>query len=203
MRTSSIFIGVCVYLVPLVAQADLVLDFSADGSATSFTVPVGGTVEVPIFLRQLSAMSPDITIDPLVAFGFRGNLSGGTSFFSDATVSGPFSDAGSTAVFPTQTAELVGLDLSITPIALGSAIQLGTFEITGGAAGDTVTLILSDLSGFDEFATDSADGFDNDIFATIASTTISAVPEPSASLLGLLAAIGGCIQLRVGRRKKS
>lgn len=195
-------------LMPRKSQADLILDFSPDGSATSFSVLAGGTVEVPVYLRQLSVSppTPDITTDGLIDFGLSVTLSGGSIAFTAATTDSAFDFGNLSTVNSPTSASLVGSVQFTTPGITGSAIKLGSLTIVGNTAGSTSTLTLFDTNpgmSVQDFLTENLSGnFDSDVFAPAATTTLSVVPEPSGLLAGLLG-IAFCAVCRTTSQRRA
>jgi len=188
------------------ASADLILDFSTDGTVDRFSVVEGQKIEIPVYLRQLSVntMSPDITIDPLESFGLTGTLTGGTASFTAAIAAAPFNELDDSIVTSTTMADLVG-SVFLDAGQNGAAIKLGAFTVMGKTAGDVSTLTLSDtFPSFGDFVTANAlEDFDADVFGPTPFTTITttAVPEPGSSLLIFFVTLVGL--LRRSRRTAS
>jgi hypothetical protein len=197
----KLFILAAILSCPVIANGDLILDFSADGSVSQFTVDAGQTIEVPIYLRQLSVMSVDLTTDALTDFGLNGALMGGDSTITGVRANGVFEVDFSEVLNDGSNAELAASTFGSGQT--GEAILLGSFTIMGISEGTTM-LNLTDSNPAptaQDFLTASfANNFDADVFAPSAAVAIrvSAVPEPS-SLLML-----GCLGLTfVQRRRKA
>jgi hypothetical protein len=84
MRRFLLCIAVLAGICPAAARADLTLSFTPDGSAFNGTVGVGQTINVPIYLLQMSHVGqPDTTI-----LTDQGLLSGGTQVDFTHSISG-------------------------------------------------------------------------------------------------------------------
>ncbi len=169
------------------AHADLILDFSPDGSVTSFAVNPGGTVEVPIFLRQVGAgpFAPDITSDGLLGFGFQVDLTStpGSATATGFSISSPFIDLAGISTLGASSLQLFGDNFAGVT---GSAVELARITILGNVAGNTTNITLSDPNPaplVQDFGTLGSSDLDSQIFSTPATISVTTVPEPGSTLL--------------------
>lgn len=198
-----------------IAHADLVISFSADGSAANFDVRAGETIDVPVYIFEDSGSS--ILIDHGLSAGASGvsyDVTPGSATATDAALATHW-DAGS-PFNATSTNNSTGIAIlqggisfdsdPVTPPAGTSSILIGTIAFQGNQAGNITTLTSFDpdtnnsdvLSG-----SDSREPLDDDVFATSTSATISttAVPEPGALCLSSALLGAFCIRRRLRRER--
>lgn len=190
MNFGRLFLPITAFLVVIgierAAQADLILDFSSDGSASGLTVSPGGTIEIPIFLRQVGAgpFAPDITSDGLIGFGVQVDLTAtpGSSTATAFSISSPFIDLTGSSSLGASSLQLFGDNLGGVT---GSAIELARVTVLGNVEGNITTVTLSDPNpgATQDFGTLLFGPTDSQVFATTATISVTTVPEPSASLL--------------------
>ncbi|MCG8652559.1 MAG: hypothetical protein MI861_22150 [Pirellulales bacterium] len=182
--------------------AALILDFSADGSVTEFTVNPGETVEIPIFLRQVGPgpFMPDLTSDGLIGFGIEVDLTDtpGSSTSTGFSISSPFIDLTNNSMAGPSNLKLFGDSLfGVT----GSSFELARITVLGNTAGNVTNITLGDPNPgiMQDFGTLAFGGIDSQVFATSATTSVTVVPEPASWLI--LTAFSAVLLVRRKGRK--
>lgn len=174
------------------ADAGLVLSFSADGSPVEFTGGVGEEITIPVFINQIGPLAPgepDLSIEPLITFGFNASVDPAFGEITGFSFASPF-DPLVVSPFPFDSGFVSGGDL-IGPPATGPFIPLGSFTVQRSTL-DGFSLDLTDDPFFDDFFTDSGVMLDSFIFPSVATTysaSITVVPEPSSLVLFGTAAV--------------
>jgi hypothetical protein len=145
-------------LVSETARGDIILGFTPDGSVTNFNVPVGQTVQVPLYLieRNQAPLSGNILANfGLVGAGVRvdyGNTLPGGASGTSAGIDPPgwFSPGGYPIVNNNPNGLMGNLDVYGTTFgaaapAVGSppAVRFGTLTFTGNTIGNVTTLMTT------------------------------------------------------------
>lgn len=152
------------------ARADVRLSFSPDGTPTNFTVLVGNSISVPVYVLQDGGTNI-LTTDGLASGGVRLNftnsISGGATLNSSIANPGftvnasgfPQVSSGPAGGFGAVSSN-VGLNPRLTPPGGTNSILVGNFNFTGNITDTVVSLATSNphSSSFAEFTTGAIPG---------------------------------------------
>lgn len=196
-------------------QAELVFAFNSSGvdETTPRQVVEGGTIDIPIYLVQtnlenrlssIGLFSSGVTLTYLQNSG-----PGGLAKPMTGTLAPHWTGEGNFTNHDLEAATFVmeGLinDPSSPVLATNNAILLGNVTFSAGTLGNLTSLSLSLNSNtpFSNLFVDIDETFpDNDlVFRSASLATVTAVPEPSSLVVGVLAVACGAVKFR--RRRLS
>ena len=231
-KTQASWLMSCMVLAawPTPATADLVLAFTPNATPITFTVTVGQTVNVPVYIveRNQAPLTSLLSTEGLLSAGVRLNYNT-TAGSATVTASGANINPGfntNTSGFPivnnaagfsavsAGTTNPAGVQTSGSP----PAILVGTFTFQGNQVGNvtTVTTAKPQALPFPEFVSNTTftvletQPFANLFFAagntsnlvsySTTITTVAAVPEPATIALLGLIGVGSIVAVRRWRR---
>lgn len=222
MRTLLVTIIATLLLISDIAQADMILGFSADGQISQFKFNSAPTIDVPIYLIQ-NGNENRLNEFGVVSFGLSGQFLNGKVAIDGFTFAGAFTDfreftnsANSFQVFANVPFNAGGPNPGLVA-AKGSPILLGTLTLRSTGAGDTLFRIgdydpsQPSFSDFSFAGAASVDNLDHLLFNSDAQKSysfsvsqITAVPEPTAVLgsVALLITVLNRARQRFNRGKK-
>jgi hypothetical protein len=198
MRLCSVILAVVIAFAPGRAAADYAFvfgDSSGNIGVTNFSVGVGQTVSVLVYLEQTNGttgLSTSGLKDGGVALSYTQTIANVASITANPQFNTSSQSIGSgTAglnVYQTTSPAVV----APTTGAMANVILLGTFTFTGVSAGTTTTLTA--LPNPDPPFANNVLGNGTDIDSLIANSsaviTVAAVPEPGSMILTGLAVAG-------------
>ena len=192
------------------AHAGFIISFSTDGrSNTVFTIAPGAPSQsIPVYLVQIGNENRLLDVGAFSAgttIQFSGGVGASTYVANSASIPAPWAE------------RLLNFDSADNSLLLqsatdgspfrGSFLQIGSFQMSAGADGNSTTLTASVtrniadanmLIDLTEILPSAANSENRLTFGT--ATVITAVPEPSSLLLGAFAASG--IAASAWRRRK-
>lgn len=212
-RTATTIAALAVLVLASPASAQLQYQFAdSAGTATStFSVPVGGTVAIRVYLRDTTGGAPTLN-----ANGGLGSAAVRVSYTNsgvasianigtDIVAAVPPWDFGTTAGSVANASGVLNDTIDISPagaLPTSDRIFIGTFTFTANAEG-TSNLTAADPNpgnGFDTTHFSNGAGLDAVISNATATITVTPVPEP-ATVLGIAAVV--VLTGRAARRRIS
>lgn len=209
------------------ASADLILSFTPDGTPITFSVTVGNTVNVPVYIiqRNQAPLTTILSSEGLLSAGVRLNyntVAGSATVITNGAVLNPafntptsgypiVNNAAGFSAVSGATSNIAGVGTSGSP----PAILVGTFTFQGNQIGNVTTISTAkpQALAFPEFVSNSSftvletqlygnlffsGGNTNNLIAYSTTITTVAVPEPTTYFLMGLA---GLITIAVVRHR--
>jgi hypothetical protein len=192
-----------------VARADYTFLFtdSSGNASTSFSVKVGQTVDIRVYLAQTGSTT-GLSSTGLDSGGVQLNTSNSSIANVTNVTANPAFDSSSTATGAnanvTEHQTISSPVKAPTSGADANRILLGTFTFTGVSAGSTLTVTAIPSTGTNVNVLGDGTVLDSMIVGSSAAITVTAVPEPGSMLLAGLAVAGfgaGVVYRRLRRPK--
>lgn len=201
MRTATPLAVLAVLALASPASAQLQYQF-ADGTGTAsstFSVPVGGTVSIRVYLRDTTGGAPTLNANgglgsAAVRVSYTNSgVASVANLATDVVAAVPPWEFGTTAGSVANTSAVLNDTLDTSPTGVlptGDRIFIGTFTFTANAEG-TSNLTAADPNpgiGFDTTHFSNGANLDGMISNATATITVTPVPEPG-TILGVAAVV--------------